>query len=712
MLPTNETSWFSRSSSGRIWRGVAACVTFLALASAGVAAQTPSPDEVAVQEVERLFDEFQFEPAIAGLDLLLGRLSAAPSRPDATGIDAIRAVMSRAHELRARARFNLGQLAEADADFEALVRLDAGYRLADDMSPRVLEAFDLVRSRLVGLVFLTMDPPGQVTIDDRVYFMASPRETFEVVTGDHTVTASLPGYRDAVRDITIERGGGSVSLEVVLTRVSGSLTVATVPAGVEVVVDQEARGQTRPGIRDTGPSSPVLVLDLLPGQHRLRLVRDCYAVYDVPFNIPEPPVDVDVGAIELQPAVATATIVSAGPEALVYLDGERRGPASEPIAGICEGPHVVEVRSSEGRFIDRRDWRAGDAVTLDASLRQAFALIDTDDGTGTLNREVAGLVEAAVGDARSVMVFVPIESELAAAAASGGDSPAVPSLTTAQRRTSGEQWTARLDVQGVAWLSPDAAGSDAYRLNLLAGGSGVPDVIPLRLSDLGSRAAAAQALSVTPSAIVRTSLQASVVDVAGVTGAAVVRVVEGGTSAGAGLAAGDVIFNVGQTAVAAAGDLRAVLDRTGPGEPLSLNVRGPQGERSVSVLVAEVPDAIPPSDRTLLSNILLLDMRAAAAAAETPLAEAAARLNLAIAHIRLTNWDLAIRELEQVSLPDGSGVAAGTVDYLLGLCLTEISRLTDAQAAFRRAATTDSHLFIGGPPVAALAEQRLSEMLR
>ena len=545
MLPTNETSWFSRSSSGRIWRGVAACVTFLALASAGVAAQTPSPDEVAVQEVERLFDEFQFEPAIAGLDLLLGRLSAAPSRPDATGIDAIRAVMSRAHELRARARFNLGQLAEADADFEALVRLDAGYRLADDMSPRVLEAFDLVRSRLVGLVFLTMDPPGQVTIDDRVYFMASPRETFEVVTGDHTVTASLPGYRDAVRDITIERGGGSVSLEVVLTRVSGSLTVATVPAGVEVVVDQEARGQTRPGIRDTGPSSPVLVLDLLPGQHRLRLVRDCYAVYDVPFNIPEPPVDVDVGAIELQPAVATATIVSAGPEALVYLDGERRGPASEPIAGICEGPHVVEVRSSEGRFIDRRDWRAGDAVTLDASLRQAFALIDTDDGTGTLNREVAGLVEAAVGDARSVMVFVPIESELAAAAASGGDSPAVPSLTTAQRRTSGEQWTARLDVQGVAWLSPDAAGSDAYRLNLLAGGSGVPDVIPLRLSDLGSRAAAAQALSVTPSAIVRTSLQASVVDVAGVTGAAVVRVVEGGTSAGAGLAAGDVIFNVG-----------------------------------------------------------------------------------------------------------------------------------------------------------------------
>ena len=256
-----------------------------------------------------------------------------------------------------------------------------------------------------------------------------------MVAGDHTVTASLPGYRDAVRDITIAPDGGTVSLEVVLTRVSGSLTVATVPAGVEVVVDDEALGETPPGIRDTGPSSPVLVHDLLPGQHRLRLARDCYTVYDVPFNIPEPPIDVDIGAIELQPAVATATIASAGPDALVYIDGERRGPAAGPIEGICEGRHVLDVRSPRGRFIDRRDWRAGDVVTLDATLRKAFALIDTDGGSGTLNRELANQIEEAVGDARAVMVFVPIESELGAANAAAGDSPAAPSLTPLERRT-------------------------------------------------------------------------------------------------------------------------------------------------------------------------------------------------------------------------------------------------------------------------------------
>ena len=106
-------------------------------------------------------------------------------------------------------------------------------------------------------------------------------------------------------------------------------------------------------------------------------------------------------------------------------------------------------------------------------------------------------------------------------------------------------------------------------------------------------------------------------------------------------------------------------------------------------------------------------MQDALASAGTPLAQAAARLSLAVAHIRLANWDLALRELDQVALPDGPGVSAGTVAYLTGLCLTEVSRLSDAQAAFRRAAAdTGGRLFIGGPPVAPLAQQRFDEMLR
>ncbi|HAK54688.1 MAG TPA: hypothetical protein DCP38_04280 [Acidobacteria bacterium] len=106
-------------------------------------------------------------------------------------------------------------------------------------------------------------------------------------------------------------------------------------------------------------------------------------------------------------------------------------------------------------------------------------------------------------------------------------------------------------------------------------------------------------------------------------------------------------------------------------------------------------------------------MEDALADAETPLAEAAARLNLAIVHIRLANWDLALRELEQISLPDGPGVSAGTVAYLTGLSLTAVNRLSDAQSAFEQAvAAAGSQLYLGGPSVAPLAQQRLDEILR
>ena len=455
------------------------------------------------------------------------------------------------------------------------------------------------------------------------------------------------------------------------------------------------------------------MLNLPPGHHRLRIVRDCFTTYDVPFNIPEPPVDTDVGTIELQPAVATAVIEMAARDAVVYVDGERRGAATKPVGGICAGPHVIEVRSPRGRFIDRREWRAGDNVTLRAELRKAFILIDTAGGTGTLDWELARQVEGAVSDARRVLVFAPLEGDLAAARGAASQSPADLVLTVAERRALAETWAGRLDAQGVAWVASSDEGGGALGLYLLAAGSGTPDVVSLAFADLASRAAAIRVLSVAPPPIVRASIEASLVDVAGVTGAAIVRVVPGGTSEGVGLAVGEVIVAVDDVAVTSAAEVGRALERAGPGRALRLTVASAKGARTILVPTAEMLDAISCSDRSLLSNTLLLDMQDALASAGTPLAQAAARLSLAVAHIRLANWDLALRELDQVALPDGPGVSAGTVAYLTGLCLTEVSRLSDAQAAFRRAAAdTGSRLFIGGPLVAPLAQQRLDEMLR
>ncbi|MNC98024.1 Tetratricopeptide repeat protein [compost metagenome] len=83
-------------------------------------------------------------------------------------------------------------------------------------------------------------------------------------------------------------------------------------------------------------------------------------------------------------------------------------------------------------------------------------------------------------------------------------------------------------------------------------------------------------------------------------------------------------------------------------------------------------------------------------------------MNLAIVHMRLGNWDDAQNELKLAQLPDGPGVSAGTVSYLLGLCLESTGRAAEAQAAFTKAAASPlARLSSDGPLVAPLAQQKI-----
>ena len=662
----------------KLQRFCIACVATVMLAAPVMDGVQPTP-EVELGEAERLFDEFQFEPAIAVLDGLVGSLTQpGVDRPDRLGL------LARSYELRGRARFNAGLVADAEIDFVELLRTDATFRLPNDLSPRLLELFNAVRADTVGLLFLAMDPPGIVLIDGREFPMPTPREVFELPVGPHTVTTSLAGYRPQTLQVTV-LASQSVELVSRLVRIFGSLTVATSPPGARVVVDGDERDITAPGDDPDGPSAPALVLDLEPGDHALRIERDCHIPYDASFNIPDPPVDADVGVIELEPAVATAVIQTVAPNASVYVDGERRDAAPAELTDICAGEHVVEVRSPAGRYIDRRDWRRGETVTLDARLRQAFALIPSEATSDVAAAARLLLrVEEALGDARRAMVFAPPATDVTAAAAQGA-APNEAALSILERRDAVDRWTDQLGSQGVAWIEPAADDPETLTLYLLARGSGVPDALAIRLADLGSRAAAARTLSVPPQPVVRPSLEASLVDVEGVTGAAVVRVQPDGTSARAGLLVGDIVISVDGDAVSSARDVGRLLASHAGGDRLVLEIASPQRDASVTVTVAEAPDAVPLTDRTRLSNLLLLDMEETLARAEAPLAEAAARLNLAVAHARLSNWDLALRELEQVTLPDGPGVSAGTVAYFTGLCLIEISQLTAAEEALRRA---------------------------
>ena len=199
-----------------------------------------------------------------------------------------------------------------------------------------------------------MDPPGRLVVGGREFLLETFTTTLDVAAGAHIVMASLADHRDQQLDVIIEPGQG-YALDIRLERVFGSVIVATIPPGVRVSVDGEYAGETVPSLAPRGPSEPVFVTDLMPGQHQLRLERPCSAPQTLPFNIPDPPVDADLGVVELEAAVATADVVSPIPGATVYVDGRLRGRAAA--AGLDDiwrrGAGDSRSARGAGRFLDR-----------------------------------------------------------------------------------------------------------------------------------------------------------------------------------------------------------------------------------------------------------------------------------------------------------------------------------------------------------------------
>ena len=240
------------------------------------------------------------------------------------------------------------------------------------------------------------------------------------------------------------------------------------------------------------------------------------------------------------------------------------------------------------------------------------------------------------------------------------------------RRDLAGVWTEALNTFGVVWLAPVTDEPDVHQLFLLAKDGGRPDVVRLAMGDVVSRAATERRLGAPTPPVVRTTILTSVVDVADVEGAAVIAVGQGGVGESAGLRPGDVIVGAAGRPVTSAAFVRVLADAE-PGGELALDVRAQDGTvRGTGVSVVLVSDTIPLADSDLLYNKILVVLQARAERADDSLMRSASLLNLAIVHMRLGSWDLAIRALDTVDLPAGPGVSAAAVAYLTGLCLKEI----------------------------------------
>ena len=667
--------------------------------------QAGTPEALLFDQAKRLFDAFQYDQAVPIFDRLIQTMTAAGPVTDPQKTD----LLVQAYELRARARFALGDSTGAEQDFGALLVLKPDFKLGAGVSPRVTSVFENVRRLTIGQISIQMTPPGDVLIDGRKVAVGAEPLRLDINSGEHVVNATRPNYTPFEQKVTV-KAGEVAAMSIVLERTSASLSVVTTPEDVEVFLDDVSKGRTTKSAT-AGVSAPLTISEVPLGQHRLRLKRECFVDLEVPVTIRAE--DVQTDPLQLTPAVATVTIKTTDKDAVLVVDGQVHGPILGDVT-VCAGSHVIEVRGTHGRFVERREWKTGETVTLNAELRPAIPIViaTTASATTTTDRLRTAL-EKVLSPSKRLLVYSPMPAELEAAMRAEnipadwlnptpGD--AGQKLPKEVLRDMGRRLAARLGAQGLAAAT---VGSDSASVTfmLLAAGSAEPDVLTLSLADAASQGRAVDRLSATPTQLVRQSLDTTFIDVEGTPGAVVVR-----ANTASGLAAGDVVTSAAGKPVASVADLRnAVAAQNASATTIALEARSAAGAvKKASTPVLTVVDTLAVRDPMVLPNRALLDLQVAHASAAGGVQKAALAINLAVVHLRLGNWDDALAVLKDVQATDGAGVSAGTIAYLNGLAYEGLGRAADAQAAFTKAAASpNARLWFEGPLVAPLATARL-----
>jgi PEGA domain-containing protein/PDZ domain-containing protein len=702
--------------------GTALLAGFLTLPPLAVA-QANDMAEVQVQmaEARRHFDALEYEQTVPALDRAIAILTT--RRTNDT-----QRILSDAFEMRARARFGLGDQNGAHDDFVALLKADPAHTLSGQISPRVVAMFEDAQKTTVTTLNLTVTPPtAEVQLDG---LAVKTTGTFPIVVGEHTVTAKQLGYKPGSATFTAAVGAGSqATLE--LARSSAVVAVVTSPPDVEVFIDGVSKGKTaagpapadyaaaaqRAGVSLAALSAPLVTADIGVGQHRVEFKRSCYVQAERRVDVSDLK-DFVLDPVKLTSAIATVVASSPQPGSTVFVDGQDKGPAPFS-AELCEGEHIVELRSQTGRYSRKVDVKPGQKIDVTGQLRPAFALVSAST-QGPLNVDLRAAVERALDPVRSVYVFAPPTDRVSDTLKASQLPPDWLSfdinkrplgvsgdITAPMRRDLSAKIAKTFDAQGIASVTiPSAGNRNRVVVTLLGSGSVEPDVVEFALDRPETIAEAVSTLD-RPILFTRPSIGVSTIDVADVQGAVVVGTDPGVT----GIQAGDLIVKVNDQAVTNAAGVTAALGTHKANDPLSLELKDKTGAtKKADVKVQMTPRVIGMSDQMLLANRLVADFRTRLLTPANATEESIIRLNLAAALARLQAWSDARNELQKVRLPEGPGVGNGTVQYLLGLCADNLGNRAEAETAYKAAAASESWMTEDGPPVKEMAAAKLADL--
>jgi len=695
---------------------VLAVITTIAVPVAGQDAERPQE----LIAAERLAAAGEWDQIIVSLTQLIQRLEAAP-RDARSG-----KLLIEAYEKRALARLQTGDRSNATIDFTALLQVDPNYAFAAP-SPGIMNVFEETRKSTLASLEMTVTPEDAIVVlgkDGATSPETAARIGSQWLTaGSYRITARKLGHETRTEQVELQPGR-ALRLPIELRRTAAVLFVRTIPTGVGVRVDGELKGTTQ-AAPDGDPRSQMLTIDgLVPRAtpYRLQMEKDCFVSTTADLMVPPLERWKGVAAadpllwdpdryydqVSLRRAFGTIVVTADQSNAVVSIDGERRGTAGTPIRDVCRGDHSVDVRAPAGQFSQRVRVELDDEARVEVKLIPTYGIVNAAvrNGSPGVQGDLAAVVKAVRTSDFNLVPIELAEKDIAALVSATGDG----------LRAATDRLLERFDTQGIATLAavtPDSEGRD-LELRLLARGSSKPDVLRFSLKNESSVRGVIATLE-HQVAVVRPSIGVDAVDVMRLEGAVVTGVDPNGPSAKT-IAPGDVIVGVGTTSIVDVTALMAALAKT---TDATVSVRLRDKPAPITVAIERRPNVVSMYESRPL-NVAITDLNArlarrqlpgGAASAEEQRIDQGIRLNLATALMAAGNYSAAQQVLSDVRLESRRGISNGTVDYLRAVCYKQLKQLAEARRLFEAASQDEgARLTEFGPVISYLAKEELSAL--
>jgi PKD repeat protein len=234
-----------------------------------------------------------------------------------------------------------------------------------------------------GTLALTTTPPNANVFVDNVFKGVTPLTLSDTPSGYHLVRITLPAYDDYITSATVEPGKTVVvqaeleksGLNTTPTTLpatpvpvpqNGSIAITSVPSGASVILDGQNTGIT-----------PVIMTDVLPGNHALSLSYPGYSFYNQTISVGS----AQTAAVNANLVVAPEPDTSTGslsvktdpPGAQISIDGDVKGVSPATIPGLSAGTHTLLLKLEDYQDLKTTvNITAGQTQEYSTGLKKAF----------------------------------------------------------------------------------------------------------------------------------------------------------------------------------------------------------------------------------------------------------------------------------------------------------------------------------------------------